>query len=173
MEVRCYHCAGVQTVRDDIFGNHEKINISCSKCGKTFQVINPKLATFHAEATRRTVPSITSELSIEGLPLSLPQDREISLKVLDGLEKGTVYPVHKPRLTIGRANSDVIVNDQLSSRVHCSIEVCNRTIVLRDLESTNGTFVNDEPIQTAKLENGSTFRIGAHSFQVVVTSKGA
>lgn len=171
MEVRCYHCLGSQTVRDDIFGIHEKINISCSSCGKTFQVINPKLATFRSEVTRRTVPSITSELSIDGFPLRLPADQEISLKVLDGQEKGTVYPVFKPRITIGRANSDVIVNDLLSSRVHCSIEVCNRTIVLRDLESTNGTFVNDEPIQTAKLENGSTFRIGAHSFQVVVTPK--
>ena len=173
MEVRCYHCASVQDVGDDIFGNHEKASVTCSKCGKPFQVINPKLATFRAETTRRTVPSITSELSIDGLPLSLPEDQEVSLKVLDGKEKGTVYPVYKPRITIGRANADVIVNDLLSSRVHCSIEVCDRVIVLRDLESTNGTFVNEEPIQTAKLENGSTFRIGAHSFQVVVTPKEA
>ena len=173
MEARCYHCASVQTVGDDIFGNHEKVSVPCSACGKTFQVINPKLATFHSEVTRQTVPIITSELSVDGLPLSLPEDHEISLKVVEGQEIGTVYPVYKPRITIGRANSDVIVNDLMSSRVHCSIEVCNQTIVLRDLESTNGTFVNDEPIQTAKLENGSTFRIGAHSFQVLVTPKPA
>ncbi len=172
MEVRCYHCTKVQTVGDDVFGNHEKISLPCTACGKNFQIINPKLATFRAQTTRKTVPTITSELSVDGLPLSLPENQEISLNVLEGQEKGTVYPVHKPRITIGRANSDVIVNDLLSSRVHCSIEVSDQMIVLRDLESTNGTFVNDQPIKTVMLENGSTFRIGAHSFQLVITPKG-
>jgi hypothetical protein len=171
MEVRCYHCSNPQTVEDGIFGGHERVNVPCSSCGKSFQIINPKLATFHSQATRRTVPSITSELSVEGLPLSLPPNQEISLKVLEGQEKGTIYPMHKPRITIGRANSDVIINDMLSSRIHCAIEVSDQTVLLRDLDSTNGTLVLGEPIRTAMLTNGSVFQIGAHSFQLVITSK--
>ena len=171
MEVRCYHCSKLQTVEDGIFGKHEKVDVPCSSCGKTFQIINPKVATFHAQATRKTVPSITSELSVEGLPLSLPPNLEISLKVLEGQEKGTIYLMHKPRITIGRANSDVLINDMLSSRIHCAVEVSDQTVLLRDLESTNGTLVMGEPIQTALLTNGSVFQIGAHSFQLVITSK--
>jgi hypothetical protein len=171
MEVRCYHCSKTQTVADDVFGEHEKVGVPCSSCGKTFQIINPKLATFRSQATRKTVPSITSEISVEGLPLSLPPGQEISLKALEGQEKGTIYPVHKPRITIGRANSDIIINDMLSSRIHCAVEVSEHTVLLRDLESTNGTFINDEPIQTALLYNGSVFKVGAHSFQLVINPK--
>lgn len=171
MEVSCYHCATKQTVGDDIFGDHEKVTVPCSSCGKTFQIINPKLATFRSQTTRQTVPSITSEISVDGLTLSLPPDQEISLKVLEGHEKGTIYPMHKPRITIGRANSDIIINDMLSSRIHCAVEVSEKTVLLRDLESTNGTLVEGTPIQTALLTNGSVFQIGAHSFQLVITSR--
>lgn len=173
MEVRCYHCAHLQTVKDDIFGEHERVSLPCAACGKTFQIINPKLATFRAQVTRKTVPTITTEISVDGLSLSLPENEEIYLRALEGQEKGTVYPVNKPRITIGRANSDVIVNDMLSSRVHCAVEISDQRIMLRDLESTNGTFVNDEPVKTALLSNGSIFRIGGHSFQVVINPKGA
>lgn len=171
MEVRCYHCLNAETVDDGIFGEQEKVNVPCTSCGREFQIINPKLATFRAQATRKTVPTITSEISVDGLTLSLPPNQEISLKVLAGQEQGTVYPMHKPRITIGRANSDVIINDMLSSRIHCAIEVSGHTVVLRDLESTNGTLVEGAPIQTALLTNGSVFQIGAHSFQLVITSK--
>jgi pSer/pThr/pTyr-binding forkhead associated (FHA) protein len=172
MDARCYHCLSTQTVEDDIFGEHEKVSLPCSSCGKEFQIINPKMATFRSQATRRTVPSITSEISVEGIPLSLPPNQEISLKVIEGTEKGTIYPMHKPRITIGRANSDVIINDMLSSRIHCAVEVSEKTVLLRDLESTNGTMVEGEPIQTAVLQNGSVFQIGAHFFELVVTPKG-
>ena len=171
MEVHCQHCGEVQAVGDKIFGNHEKVDLVCSKCSKTFQVINPKLATFRPEATRKKVPIITTGVSIDGLALSLPDNQEITLRALEGEEKGTVYPVHKPRITIGRANADVIVDDMLSSRVHCSLEVMDQSVVLRDLNSTNGTYVNDQPIQAVTLSNGSIFRIGGHSFQLVITPK--
>ncbi|HEV2348937.1 MAG TPA: FHA domain-containing protein [Terriglobia bacterium] len=171
MEVRCYHCLNTQTVEDDIFGEHEKVEVPCTSCGKAFQIINPKLATFRSQATRKTVPSITSEISVDGLPLHLPPNQEISLKVIEGHEKGTIYPMHKPRITIGRANSDVIINDMLSSRIHCAVEVSGQTILLRDLESTNGTFFKGEPIQTAVLSSGSVFKIGTHSFELVIHPK--
>lgn len=172
MEVRCHHCGQGQAVEEGIFGNHEEASLPCSSCGKTFQVISPKLASFHADATRRAVPAITSGISIDGLSLNLPEDQEIYLRVLEGREKRTVYPVTKPRITIGRANSDVIINDALSSRVHCSLEIMGPTVLLRDLESTNGTLVNGQRIQTVTLSNGSIFRIGGHSFQLVITPKG-
>ncbi len=172
MEVRCHHCGQAQAVGDNIFGNREKAEVTCSACGKRFQVINPHLATLRSETTRRVVPSITSEVSADGRMLRLPPSHEISLKVIEGKETGTVYPVNKPRVTIGRTNADVIVNDKMSSRLHCALEISDEWVLLRDLGSTNGTLVNDQPIQTATLKDGSTFRIGSHAFQLVIAPKG-
>jgi pSer/pThr/pTyr-binding forkhead associated (FHA) protein len=172
MDARCHHCGHVQAIEDDIFGNHERVDYPCTACGKTFQVINPKLATFRAQTTRKKLPTINSDLGTEGQFLSLPQNQAITLRALEGNEKGTVYPVTKPRLTIGRANADIVIQDPLSSRVHCSIEISDQSVLLRDLESTNGTYVDDQPIQTVELSNGSVFRIGGHSFRLAITPKG-
>jgi len=173
MEVRCHHCGQNQTVGEEIFGNREEARLPCSSCGKTLQIISPKLPSFHAEATRRVAPAITSGISLDGLSLHLPENLEIYIRVIGGREKGTVYPAAQLRITIGRANSDVIINDALSSRVHCSLEIMGPTVLLRDLDSTNGTIVNGERIHTVTLSNGSIFQIGGHSFQLVITPKGS
>lgn len=173
MEVRCQQCGHVQSFADDLFGNREKVDLTCPACGQTLRVVNPKLATFRLETTRKKLSPLTEELSVEGRTLRLPENQELSLKVLEGEEKGTVYPVAKPRITIGRAHADVIINDRMSSRLHCALEVSDESVLLRDLGSTNGTLVNDQPIQIATLSSGSTFRIGKHVFQLVVTPKGA
>ncbi len=149
------------------------MDFSCPACGKRFQVINPKLATLRVEPTRKKVTPVTEDVSPEGHILRLPEDREISLKVLEGAEQGTVYPITKPRITIGRANADVTIDDRMTSRLHCALEISDDEVLLRDLGSTNGTIVNNKPIETARLSSGSTFRIGKHVFELVVTPKGS
>jgi hypothetical protein len=174
VEVRCHHCGHAFQVTDNIFvASRERAEVVCAACKEVLQVINPKLATFRAGRTNKKVSSITSTVTDDGRFLHLPEDREISLKALEGQEKGTVYPVTKPRLTIGRANADITVNDQMVSRVHCALEISDAGVLLRDLESTNGTLVDDRPVQTAPLSHGSTFRIGSHLFQLMITPKGS
>lgn len=172
MDVVCPHCGYAQTVGDGIFGEHEKIDLGCRACGKIFQIVSPKLGTFRPKSTRQNVTPLTQEMSVDGRLLTLPKNQEISLKVLEGSEKGTVYPLIKPRITIGRTNADINIQDALSSRIHCAIEISGESIQLRDLDSTNGTFVNDQRVQAVTLSNGSTFGIGGHSFQLVVTPSG-
>jgi hypothetical protein len=155
----------------DIFGNREKIDVKCSACGEAVQVVNPRLATFRQEATKKKVEAITSEIGTDGRALRLPADEEISLRVLEGEEKGTVYPLTKPRMTIGRANADIIVSDQRMSRIHCALEVSEEGVMVLDLSSTNGTFVDERPIKSVALSSGSTFRAGDHLFQLVVSPK--
>jgi hypothetical protein len=173
MEVRCPYCASVQSVSEDVFGNREKVDVACLACGQTFRVVNPKLATLRLETTRKSVTTVNLEYTEDGRLLALPQDKQISLKVLEGNEVGTVFSVAKPRVTIGRSNADITINDRVVSRLHCALEITEDSVLLRDLGSTNGTIVGSQLVETATLTSGSTFRVGMHIFQLLITPKGA
>jgi diguanylate cyclase (GGDEF)-like protein len=76
--------------------------------------------------------------------------------------------VLKRRLTIGRGqNNDIILQSDTVSRQHASIECQGRDIVVTDLGSTNGTFVNEDParLDQARLECGDRLRIGDTIFK--------
>ena len=68
--------------------------------------------------------------------------------------------------TIGRgAGSSFIVDAPLISRVHCRITVSDTGVVeVTDLASTNGTWIDGEPITTARLDVGHTLRVGRVEF---------
>jgi pSer/pThr/pTyr-binding forkhead associated (FHA) protein len=64
--------------------------------------------------------------------------------------------------TIGRATgADFIVDAALISRVHCRLTaLADGELEVRDLESTNGTYVNGERIETARLAPGDRLQVG-------------
>lgn len=64
--------------------------------------------------------------------------------------------------TIGRASrADFILDAALVSRLHCRLEAGDHQLVVVDLKSTNGTFVNDKPVANrAKLGGGDRLRVG-------------
>jgi pSer/pThr/pTyr-binding forkhead associated (FHA) protein len=64
--------------------------------------------------------------------------------------------------TVGRATgADFIVDAALVSRVHCRLTALDDGgLEVRDLESTNGTFVNGERIDTARLAHGDLLQVG-------------
>jgi predicted Zn finger-like uncharacterized protein len=172
MEVRCPHCSSAQSISEEDFGDREKLDVACLGCGQTYKVVNPSLATLRVETTRKSVPTTSLEYSEDGRLLTLPQDKKISLKLLEGNEAGTVFAVAKPRITIGRSNTDIILNDRVVSRLHCALEMSEDSVLLRDLGSTNGTIVGNQLVETATLTSGSTFRVGTHVFQLLITPKG-
>ena len=69
--------------------------------------------------------------------------------------------------TIGRAegNHHVIPHGSISSR-HCEIVLNDGTISVRDLGSTNGTFVEDKAVQRENVAHGQRLRFGAVEFVV-------
>jgi pSer/pThr/pTyr-binding forkhead associated (FHA) protein len=107
----------------------------------------------------------------EAIDLRLPAGKSIALSVIAGPTRGTVYPVLKPRIVIGRADADIVINDKEISRWHCAIEIKDDVIRLRDLESTNGTFLGDERVRVAELKHLSEFRIGTSIVLLSVTPK--
>jgi pSer/pThr/pTyr-binding forkhead associated (FHA) protein len=74
---------------------------------------------------------------------------------------GRSVPLTQPEITIGRLpECDVVVDDPGASRQHARIRRTDHGFVLVDLGSTNGTLVNDGPIQEHVLENGDRITIG-------------
>ena len=69
--------------------------------------------------------------------------------------------------TIGRApRADFIVDAALVSRLHCRIAATDDALEVVDLSSTNGTFVNDRRVQTARLSAGDRLRVGRIELRV-------
>jgi serine phosphatase RsbU (regulator of sigma subunit) len=66
--------------------------------------------------------------------------------------------------TIGRAApADIILEGGTVSRRHCRLELAGDSILLSDLGSTNGTFVNGEPVASpVALQDGAIISVGAH-----------
>ena len=63
--------------------------------------------------------------------------------------------------TVGRApRADFILDVALVSRLHCRLTASDDQVEVVDLESTNGTYVNDKRVEKAHLAGGDRLRIG-------------
>jgi pSer/pThr/pTyr-binding forkhead associated (FHA) protein len=63
--------------------------------------------------------------------------------------------------TVGRApRADFILDAALVSRLHCRLTAAADNLQVEDLSSTNGIFVNDQRVTTARLKTGDRLRIG-------------
>jgi pSer/pThr/pTyr-binding forkhead associated (FHA) protein len=95
---------------------------------------------------------------------------QVELKVLEGRQQGKTIPLNVRQFLIGREQDcHLRPNSDLVSRHHCVFTVDDFTVRLRDLGSTNGTFVNGERIQgQVVLKPGDHVAVGKLSFEVVV-----
>lgn len=86
---------------------------------------------------------------------------EVTLRVLDGADRGRVFEDLPTPITIGREEGNSIqLNDERISRFHLKIQLDHDDLVLTDLESTNGTKVNNEEVQLRILRHGDMISIG-------------
>ena len=86
---------------------------------------------------------------------------EITIQVLEGLERGRVFQSLETPVTIGREDDNTIqLNDERISRFHSKIQEDGHRIILTDLDSTNGTRVNGRPVQLRVLQPGDQVAIG-------------
>jgi hypothetical protein len=115
-----------------------------------------------------TLPGV----SLGGLPgeqWQIPEELRFSLKVLEGTESGKVFEVTRSRITVGREEGEIQLGDPLVSRKHAAFEVYgSHHIVLKDLASTNGTYLNDRLIAYSKLNHGDRIRMGSTLLEAVI-----
>jgi diguanylate cyclase (GGDEF)-like protein len=83
------------------------------------------------------------------------------LVVIFGAEIGRRIELDANEIIIGRSPSAALQLDiDNVSRNHAMVRRASRGYVLRDLDSTNGTYVNDQPIRERALRDGDQIRIG-------------
>ena len=101
--------------------------------------------------------------------LQLPTDRRFSLAVIQGAATGQIFQISKTRTVIGRSGTDINLEDPEASRQHAALEIVGDIAVLRDLGSTNGTWIELDRIEQHQLSNQQEFRIGSHVLMFIVT----
>jgi class 3 adenylate cyclase len=98
----------------------------------------------------------------------------IRLMVTKGKDQGKVHETNRFPILIGRdPEADFILDQDPSiSRRHAIIDVKENQLFIEDLNSTNGSFVNNIRISgTANIESGSTFILGKSWIEIVVLAK--
>jgi len=101
--------------------------------------------------------------------LQLPADKRFSLAVIQGSATGKIFQITGTRTVIGRTGADINLEDPEASRQHAAVEIIGDLAVLRDLGSTNGTWIDLERIEQHELNNQQEFRIGTHVLMFIVT----
>jgi len=118
-------------------------------------------------------------LKREGEAPAAPAPDQITgarVQMIDGPDAGTSVDVPKGEVTFGRAPScNVVLASGLISKVHARIQRTANQVVLQDLQSINGTFVNGARVDSVQvLKNGDVINFaGVRSVSVAIDGPGA
>jgi pSer/pThr/pTyr-binding forkhead associated (FHA) protein len=97
---------------------------------------------------------------------------QVKLKVLSGSHGGKEINISSEKFLIGRSEScQLRPKSESVSRKHCIIVIKDNKVLIQDLKSRNGTFVNEKrlPYDKAKvLKAGDELRIGKLSFELII-----
>lgn len=193
----CSSCGARYRYDESRFEGKATRKIRCTKCETVFAIANPvsearpaaplypspvgggeltKRRRFEAadragrsdDASRD--PAAPRPKSVAHSPsLRLPVGQKLSLAVIAGPDSGKTFVVDRPRMVIGRAGSDIELSDAEISRAHAAVEVSDDSVTLFDLESTNGTYVAGERVDSSHLDNFGEFEIGGTTLMLIVT----
>jgi hypothetical protein len=166
MKAACGHCGMEHVLKDAEVAAHKQVQFHCAKCRQLTvveitrrpdqtMVISP-LPSF----ARSNVSASNLNLFPQDDGLKLPAAKVATLTVVSGPSKGAVHNLKRPRVILGRDDAGIVLDDQEISRHHCLLEVRENYANLKDLDSTNGTFFEEERVRAAMLQDGAEFRIG-------------
>jgi len=97
---------------------------------------------------------------------------QVKLKVVTGSHAGLEIAVSGEKFLIGRSDScNLRPKSESVSRKHCILVTRDNRLLVQDLMSRNGTFINEKRLPTDKakvLQSGDTLRVGKLEFEVVI-----
>ncbi|QJW97400.1 FHA domain-containing protein [Frigoriglobus tundricola] len=99
----------------------------------------------------------------------------VKLRLANGKNAGTTYIVWKSPYIIGRhAQANLQIDNVRVSVYHCCLSIRGTEVWVRDMDSTNGTFVNDEEVEgERRLALGDRIQVGPAIFDVLQEATGA
>jgi predicted Zn finger-like uncharacterized protein len=188
--IECDRCYARYKYDETRFEGRASKKVRCTRCLAVFEIFNT-----HAHESSSPLPAAAPEETIFRLPeegktasepttkknlsaavarhaeLKMPATSKLSLAVIAGPEAGKIYPIEKPRVVIGRQDADINVDDPEISRQHAALEISGEKVTLVDLGSTNGTFMGEDSVQAAPIENQSEFSIGGSTLMLIITGR--
>lgn len=98
--------------------------------------------------------------------------RDPCLVMISGKMVGRKYRLHEDRFIIGRGTeSQIPIDEQTVSRRHAELMMRNHQVIIKDLKSKNGIFVNDVKVSASALKDGDIIRIGNTVFKFVARGR--
>ncbi|WP_427117434.1 FtsK/SpoIIIE domain-containing protein [Pseudarthrobacter scleromae] len=91
----------------------------------------------------------------------------IALAVHSGAGAGTLIPLQRGTYTIGRSNTRIVIPDPELSREHARLVVTEKDIMIVDLGSANGTYIDGERVRHALISTVSSIRCGSSMMSLV------
>ena len=192
MIIECDRCYARYRYDEGRFEGRSSKKVRCTKCLAVFEIYNtpafeaqppvpsdedlgavdwkPGEDTGRGKEAPRKKATTTAERRRSAAELKLPVDSKLSLAVISGPDAGKIFEIAKPRVVIGRQGADINVDDPEISRAHAAVEVAGEHVTLVDLGSTNGTYLGEEQVSEAPLENQSEFTVGGTTLMLIVTS---
>ncbi len=173
MIIQCPSCSKRYQVDEKHFQGKERVQFKCPSCQSLITAEKPGAAQELPALSTQKVQKVDATASGHGVPdahlLQMPDGKRLSLAILQGPDQGGIFKITKPVVVIGRADADVELNDPEVSRRHAQIEVKGGTVILRDLKSTNGTYLNEQHVVASEIEHNTEFRVGATTLMLIVT----
>ncbi len=174
MKVFCENCMG----ENEVDVNQAKINgyrAACQTCGHMIfmdtdaveaallrknpipaNLIEKLESSLDSVAQSNTTTTIAARIDVPRAETSAAV-----FTVLDGPDLGLEFTMDSPRLVLGRRGADINLNDRLVSRRHLSIEASGGRYLIKDMGSTNGTFLNGTPVSMEFIKHGDEIQIGS------------
>jgi transcriptional regulator with GAF, ATPase, and Fis domain len=113
-------------------------------------------------------PALTTVF--DGARATVRHLRKSKVVVVSGTEQGREVEISKPRVTGGRSIiNDLVLSDKAISGSHFEILARDDGYRLRDLDSTNGTFIGELRVREVWLRPGQEFRVGHTTLRFVPT----
>jgi predicted Zn finger-like uncharacterized protein len=180
--ITCPQCETKYRYDEARFGAEASKSVRCTGCGHTFTIENPLQIGDTTNVDHDSEPEVSPHVDTKAstpepespeLPElePLPSDIRFSLAVIAGSQAGSVFPITKPRIFIGRGSAmDVQLVDSEVSRRHAMVEIRDEEATLLDLGATNGTYVDGQRIDQAQLANRGEFTIGSTTLMFIVAS---
>jgi predicted Zn finger-like uncharacterized protein len=169
MIVTCPSCHRRYNLDDQKLKGRSSATVRCPNCKTSIEVAvasPPGDQTARLDADASLLPS---HVQVPEGELSLLPNLRVSLAVLQGKDTGRIFKLDNPTITIGRGESDVDLDDPEVSRQHARLEVHGARVFVRDLGSTNGTFVDDVKVAEAELGDKAEFRVGGTRLMLILT----